>query len=93
MLTLLLAVSKTQAVPTQFSDAITVFSSCLSGKVCLGLNRCLKTHGNRIWFEISLYQRNACKLSFYHLHNCINVNFIKDQWFSSSLTKLQMKSI
>lgn len=37
MLTLLLAVSKTQAVPTQFSTARTAFNCFLSGSVCLGV--------------------------------------------------------
>ncbi len=37
MLTLLLAVSKTQAVPTQFSIARTAFNRFLSGTVCLGV--------------------------------------------------------
>lgn len=37
MLTLLLAVSKTQAVPTQFSIARTAFNRFLSDTVCLGV--------------------------------------------------------
>ena len=37
MLTLLLAVSKTQAVPTQFSVARAAFNCFLSGTVCLGV--------------------------------------------------------
>lgn len=42
MLTLLLAVSKTQAVPTQFSTARTAFNRFLSGTLCLGVIRLLQ---------------------------------------------------
>lgn len=43
MLTLLLAVSKTQAVPTQFSVARAAFNHFLSGTFCLGVTWLLQT--------------------------------------------------
>lgn len=55
MLTLLLAVSKTQAVPTQFSLARAAFNLFLSGIVCLDVT----------WLPQCQNSNQICKLNYF----------------------------